>query len=102
MKQTEVLDCNYRKLCPQTWENLEETKNEKVRFCDMCRREVFYAVNKKEAVKLARNRKCVAFEMTEDENYEIQRKVADFKMTKNYVGRPKYTILLFEEELKNG
>ena len=56
----EIKNC-FEYLCPEKWENLEDTENESVRFCGACEKQVFKATNKKTFKKLTKEEKCVAY-----------------------------------------
>lgn len=45
--------------CPRTWDSLAPTEDERVRFCDACRKTVHYSVSVEEAAEHARSGRCV-------------------------------------------
>lgn len=55
--------CQFAFECPKKWSSLTPTKNLEVRFCDTCRRNVFYCHTISEAREHARNGECVAVDL---------------------------------------
>ena len=60
-KQKEEL-VRFKYQCPKQWQELQETQNESVRFCDLCQENVFYCTDKKEADIHARQGHCIAID----------------------------------------
>lgn len=50
----------FRRLCPQDWNGLEPTGDDSVRFCHLCRQNVFLCVGDAEALAHAREGHCIA------------------------------------------
>jgi uncharacterized protein (TIGR02996 family) len=51
---------HFRFQCPKTWEQLEPTDNEAVRFCETCQQKVYFCSSVQEAAEHARRGGCVA------------------------------------------
>ena len=49
VNRSPVEGCRFRFKCPKKWPQLKETDNRSVRFCDECRREVFYCKSAEDA-----------------------------------------------------
>lgn len=66
MSAAEIANCfDYR--CPKVWNRLKKTDREGVRFCKECERDVFFTENREEAQQLAKDGKCVAFRVSDEE-----------------------------------
>ncbi|MEL6930970.1 MAG: hypothetical protein AAFO95_20440 [Cyanobacteria bacterium J06600_6] len=57
-QKSELLRFSYQ--CPQSWENMQATENDSVRFCNACQESVFYCMSKQEAEQHTRQGNCVA------------------------------------------
>lgn len=55
-----LANCMYSYKCIKTWESLERTSNEEVRYCSDCKEEVYYCRTKKEIVWAIKNKKCIS------------------------------------------
>ena len=51
--------------CSANWESLEDTGEEKIRFCPECSKNVHFCEDDKELTQAVRNNFCVAFEKLE-------------------------------------
>ncbi len=60
MKNQTVTKCPL-KSCSRTWRSLEKSKDEKIRFCGDCEKNVHYTEELTEFVHLANEGKCVAY-----------------------------------------
>jgi uncharacterized protein (TIGR02996 family) len=49
VNRSPVEGCRFRFKCPKKWPQLQETDNRSVRFCEECRREVFYCKSAEDA-----------------------------------------------------
>jgi hypothetical protein len=47
--------------CPLKFEGLQETEDEKVRFCTKCEKNVYHCDNQEERDMRRKNKQCVAF-----------------------------------------
>ena len=52
--------------CPQVWNELEQTKVDRVRFCKVCRRNVHHVITDKEIGRAIRQDQCIAWEVPAD------------------------------------
>ena len=48
-------------VCPENWNNFEESDDENVRFCCYCEKQVFKATEKETLEELSKGNKCVAY-----------------------------------------
>lgn len=48
--------------CPVKWEELEPTENEKVKFCSVCAKKVFFCETLSEVEKCQAKGECISFE----------------------------------------
>ncbi len=48
--------------CPIKWENLEPTADDKVKFCSVCTKKVFFCETLSEIEACQKNGNCIAFE----------------------------------------
>ncbi|MCR9105765.1 MAG: hypothetical protein NXI15_10770 [Gammaproteobacteria bacterium] len=61
MTETTTRNCPWGYSCKKTWESLQSTREEGVRFCGDCQKEVFWVGSQEElAAKVMLNR-CVCF-----------------------------------------
>lgn len=58
---TKIGNCKFIFKCPKQWDELEETKNPGVRFCNACDRGVYLAEDEETVALLASLDKCVAY-----------------------------------------
>ncbi len=63
-----IRNCKFAFKCPLTWEQLSETGNESVRFCDTCEKDVYLADDADAFSLLALLGKCVAVRDVSSEN----------------------------------
>lgn len=66
----EIRNCEFRFKCPKTWDVLELTENDVVRFCGQCQRTVHYCKTPSELQTAIVNDQCVAVEIRETEESE--------------------------------
>ena len=59
-KEYQVKNCDFEFLCPKQWNEFDLTGNEKVRFCQHCKENVYLCETRSEFVKHARLNHCVA------------------------------------------
>lgn len=52
--------------CPLKWSNLENTDNDLIKFCGVCKNEVFLVTSGENFEKLSKEKKCVALPSLED------------------------------------
>jgi hypothetical protein len=57
------LHCNYSYSCSADWNDLQSTAAAGIKYCDHCRQEVYRARSEADFQRLAREGKCVAFEI---------------------------------------
>lgn len=62
-----IIRCEFKFRCPLRWDDLEKLSNEKVRFCNVCQKDVHFADNQSEFNDLAGQGICVAVKTTEAE-----------------------------------
>jgi hypothetical protein len=61
MSNFTLRNCTFAYKCTQQWENLEETHEESVRFCNDCQKEVHYCEDDQELLVSIKLNRCVAF-----------------------------------------
>jgi hypothetical protein len=66
MSNFSLRNCIFAFKCSQTWESLDETRDENVRFCNDCEKEVHYCSNDQELVESVRLNRCVAFSRNQE------------------------------------
>ncbi|MBX7220015.1 MAG: hypothetical protein K1Y36_08715 [Blastocatellia bacterium] len=59
------IKCTLALRCPKTWDELSATSEPKVRFCEHCSQNVYWAGNQQEVDRFAAKAKCVAFQTLE-------------------------------------
>lgn len=57
-QESELVRFSYQ--CPKSWNSLEATADDSIRFCDACQENVFYCTDKQEADRHARQGHCIA------------------------------------------
>lgn len=62
MSDLTIRNCVFSFKCSAVWEQLEDTDNVAVRFCQDCQREVHYCDTDDELVAAVKLNRCVAFE----------------------------------------
>lgn len=60
------VDIKFNFACPKQWSELVETENPDVRFCDLCRQQVFYCTTIPEARQHAWRGRCVAVDIANE------------------------------------
>ena len=85
-KKFDIKNC-FSYICPDDWDNLARTDNNKIRFSISCEKQVFKATNESSLDKLSKDNKCVAYFANELGNSSM-------------MGETVYPISL-EEELPN-
>ena len=63
-----IRNCNvsFEFVCPLTWDKLNATEDNNIRFCGECQRQVFFCSMDEETITHARAGDCIAREMPED------------------------------------
>lgn len=62
----EIRNCEFRVECPKQWTELQETRNEKIRFCGSCKRSVHYCKTPAELQRAIIKNYCVAVELKKE------------------------------------
>lgn len=62
----EIRNCEFRFECPKLWAELQETENQKIRFCEACNRSVHYCKTPSELQRAIINNYCVAVELKKE------------------------------------
>ncbi len=57
---SKIIRCDFQFKCPLNWDDLEKLKNDKIRFCDVCRKNVNFVETQSEFDNLAKQGNCVA------------------------------------------
>jgi hypothetical protein len=78
---------DFKFICPKSWDKLERTEKESVRFCTECKENVFLCRTDEETIKRAQSSQCIAREIPDAS--EVRPVV---------VGRPKEPIVRTPEE----
>jgi hypothetical protein len=60
-----IINCTLEFECPLLWENLKETNNPDIRFCNKCKENVYHVKNQEELNKLPKS-KCIMYELNND------------------------------------
>jgi uncharacterized protein (TIGR02996 family) len=60
------VDVRFDFACPKQWSDLVETESAEVRFCDLCRQQVFYCTSIPEARQHAWRGRCVAVDISNE------------------------------------
>ena len=55
-----IRNCKFAFKCSASWDSLEETDEEDIRFCNDCQKEVFFCENDDILVELVKLNRCVA------------------------------------------
>lgn len=61
------INCEFSYQCPLDWDSLQDSENEKVKYCDVCNKNVYFAQNQSELNQFAAERKCIAYQPVSDE-----------------------------------
>ena len=66
-----IMNCDLElKQCDKSWSELEKTESEDKRFCQGCEKMVHKIENYEELFDIVKQKKCVAYFMDEELNYE--------------------------------
>ena len=68
----EIRNCEFRVKCPRQWTELQETRNEKIRFCGSCKRSVHYCKTPAELQRAIIKNYCVAVELKKERGARLQ------------------------------
>ena len=62
-----------RLTCPEAWDDLEQTDDDRVRFCSTCKRNVHHVITNEEIGRAIREDQCIAWEAPADirEKYTV-------------------------------
>lgn len=73
MKNNKILirNCVLSYKCDSTWGKLDETDDVDIKFCDNCKKEVFFCHDDDDLVKAITLNRCVAFEKEEFHTHVI-------------------------------
>ena len=55
-----IRNCKFAYRCSAKWEDLEETNDDEIRFCNDCQKEVFFCDSDDTLVALVKLNRCVA------------------------------------------
>jgi len=58
--KTAIRNCTFAYRCDQKWEELKETEQATVRFCDACKQEVFFCDTNDQLADAIKHNLCVA------------------------------------------
>jgi hypothetical protein len=62
MKNTiSIRNCTFAFQCTAKWQQLDETEDEDIRFCNDCQREVYYCFDDDDLARCVKLNRCVAF-----------------------------------------
>ena len=61
-----IRNCRFAFKCEMKWDDLNETGDEDVRFCNSCEKEVHFCINDDELARAVRLNRCVAFVRMQD------------------------------------
>lgn len=61
-----IRNCRFAFKCEAKWDDLSETEDEDVRFCNSCEKEVYFCINDDELARAVRLNRCVAFVRMQD------------------------------------
>jgi hypothetical protein len=57
-----IRNCRFAFKCEQKWDDLNETRDDEIRFCKECQREVFLSLDEESLVENIRLNRCVAID----------------------------------------
>lgn len=57
-----IRNCRFAFKCQQKWEELDETSNDSIRFCNECQKEVHLSIDDDTLVENIRLNRCVAID----------------------------------------
>ncbi len=55
-----IRNCKFAFKCSAKWDELQETEDDSIKFCDDCQKEVFFCENDDDLVAQVRLNRCVA------------------------------------------
>jgi hypothetical protein len=55
-----IRNCKFAYKCSAKWDNLQETEDESIRFCDECQKEVFFCDGDDTLISLVKLNRCIA------------------------------------------
>ena len=55
-----IRNCKFAYKCSAKWDNLQETEDESIRFCDECQKEVFFCDSDDTLISLVKLNRCIA------------------------------------------
>jgi hypothetical protein len=55
-----IRNCKFAYKCSAKWNNLQETEDESIRFCDECQKEVFFCDSDDTLISLVKLNRCIA------------------------------------------
>ncbi len=61
-----IRNCTLAFKCDKNWDDLSETDNDDVRFCQSCQREVYFCYDDSDIAKSIRLNRCIAFIFEQD------------------------------------
>jgi hypothetical protein len=61
-----IRNCRFAFKCEMKWDDLNETGDEDIRFCNSCEKEVHFCINDDALARAVRLNRCVAFMRMED------------------------------------
>lgn len=61
-----IRNCRFAFKCDMKWDDLSETEDEDIRFCNSCEKEVYFCINDDELARAVRLNRCVAFVRMQD------------------------------------
>jgi hypothetical protein len=62
MSDLTIRNCLFSFKCTANWEELEDTSEESIRFCQDCQKEVHYCADDDELISAVRLNRCIAIE----------------------------------------
>jgi hypothetical protein len=62
MSDLTIRNCLFSFKCTAIWEELEDTSEESIRFCQDCQKEVHYCADDDELISAVRLNRCIAIE----------------------------------------
>lgn len=61
-----IRNCRFAFKCDKKWDDLDETRNDNIRFCNTCEKEVYFCNDDSELAQNVRLNRCVAFDRDEN------------------------------------
>jgi hypothetical protein len=59
-KNSEIRNCRFAFKCNAKWDELVHTRNDEIRFCGECQREVYYCYSDDDLAESIRLNRCIA------------------------------------------